>query len=199
MSLREPSVDDNIALVDLDGTVADFDRSMRDRLAPLCSPGEPAYNGAAYDDVPPYIKARREIIKRQPGFWSELPTIDLGFDVVACLREAGFRLNVLTKSSKNNPRVWTEKIQWCLEHLPDAQITITEEKTNVYGKVLVDDFPPYFLPWLKVRPRGLVIAVAQPWNEGVTHPNVIRYDGTNLPQVRDAIERAYKRVGGQEI
>jgi len=191
-------VDDNYALVDLDGTVADFDSEMRRRLTPLCGPGEPDY-GDNYDDVPDYIKARRDLIKRQPGFWRGLPTIDLGFDVVTCLRSIGFKLNVLTKCPKKNPAAWTEKVEWCIEHLPDAQITLAEEKTNVYGKVLVDDFPPYFLPWLKVRPRGLVIAVAQPWNKDVTHPNLIRYDGTNLPQVADAISRAHQRIGGKEL
>ena len=198
MTFDEATVDDNIALVDLDGTVADFDSAMKLRLAPLCGPHEPDY-GDNYDDVPPYIKARRDLIKRQPGFWRVLPTIDLGFDVVNCLRDVGFRLNILTKCPKRNPRVWTEKVEWCVEYLPDAQITLTEEKTNVYGKVLVDDYPPYFLPWLKVRPRGLVIAVAQPWNKDFTHPNLIRYDGTNLPQVMEAIERAYKRVGGHAL
>jgi len=194
----EASIDDNIALVDLDGTVADFDSEMKRRLEPLCGPGEPDY-GDNYDDVPAYIKARRDLIKRQPGFWKGLPTIDRGFAVVSILRDVGFRLNVLTKCPKKNPRVWTEKVEWCVENLPDAQLTLTEDKTGTYGKVLVDDYPPYFLAWLKVRPRGLVIAVAQPWNKGVTHPNLIRYDGTNLPQVADAITRAHQRVGGQEL
>ena len=198
MASDELSVDDNIALVDLDGTIADFDSEMKRRLAPLCGPNEPDY-GDDYDDVPPYIKARRDLIKRQPGFWKGLSVIDLGYHVVKCLRDVGFRLNVLTKCPKKNPMVWTEKVQWCVENIPDAQITLAEEKTNVYGRVLVDDYPPYFLPWLKVRPRGLVIAVAQPWNKDVTHPNLIRYDGSNLPQVAEAITRAYRRVGGQEL
>ena len=198
MNVDESPVDDNIALVDLDGTVADFDSEMKRRLAPLSGPNEPDY-GDEYDDVPPYIKARRDLIKRQPGFWRELPTIDFGFDVVTYLRDVGFRINILTKCPKKNPMAWTEKVQWCVEHIPDAQITLTESKTGTYGKVLVDDYPPYFLPWLKVRPRGLVIAVAQPWNKDATHPNVIRYDGTNLPQVMEAIDLAYKRVGGHAL
>ena len=191
-------VDDNYALVDLDGTVADFDSEMKRRLAPLCGPGEPDY-GDNYDDVPPYIKARRDLIKRQPGFWRGLPTIELGFDVVNCLRSAGFKLNVLTKCPKRNPMAWTEKVQWCVEFIPDASITLTEEKAIVYGKVLVDDYPPYFLPWLNVRPRGLVIAVSQPWNRDIEHPNLIRYNGSNLSQVAEAINRAHRRVGGQGL
>jgi hypothetical protein len=94
---------------------------------------------------------------------------------------------------------WTEKVQWCVEFIPDASITLTEEKAIVYGKILVDDYPPYFLPWLNVRPRGLVIAVAQPWNKDIEHPNLVRYDGTNLSQVADAITKAYRRVGGQSL
>jgi 5'-nucleotidase len=194
----EQSGEDNTFLVDLDGSIADFDKRMKERLELLRGPGEPDY-GDNYDDVPSYIKARRDLIKRQPGFWRGLDRLDRGFEVVDYARSIGFRLNTLTKCPKKNPMAWTEKVEWCIENIPDALITLTEDKTNVYGKVLLDDYPPYFLPWLKVRPRGLVIAVAQPWNLGVTHPNLIRYDGTNLDQVKEALDRAYRRVGRQSL
>ena len=45
MNVDESPVDDNIALVDLDGTVADFDSEMKRRLAPLSGPNEPDYGG----------------------------------------------------------------------------------------------------------------------------------------------------------
>jgi hypothetical protein len=185
---------DNLALIDLDGTLADFHNGMKRMMDTLRSPGEPDYSDR-YDGVPSYIQARRTLIKKTPGFWRGLDRLELGFQVVGYLQEAGFRLNVLTKCSSKNPGAWAEKIEWSVKNLPSAQYTITEEKSIVYGKVLVDDFPDYYLPWLKVRPRGLVIAVAQPWNEGEDHPNVIRYDGSNQRQVREAIDKAYQRVG----
>jgi len=43
----------------------------------------------------------------------------------------------------------------------------SQKKSLVYGKVLVDDWPDYYLPWLGVRPRGLVTVPAHPWNADV--------------------------------
>jgi 5'-nucleotidase len=178
-----------IALIDLDGTTADFDGEMSRRMLPLYSPGETTYD-EVYDGVPPHIEARRDLIKHTPGFWEGLPRVELGFHVVEYLRETGYQLNVLTKCSKRNAPAWAEKINWCCKHLPDASYTITELKSLVYGRVLVDDYPPYFLLWLEVRPRGVVISVAHPWNEGIKHPRVVRYDGTNMAEVRAAIDLA---------
>lgn len=178
-----------IALIDLDGTTADFDGEMSRRMALLQGPFEPSYD-EIYDGVPPYIEARRDLIKRTPGFWETLPRLQLGFDIVDYLRETGYELNVLTKCSKRNAPAWAEKVSWCCKHLPDAAYTITEMKSLVYGRILVDDYPSYFLPWLEVRPRGLVIAVAHPWNADLKHPRVIRYDGSNLDEVRTAIDNS---------
>jgi 5'(3')-deoxyribonucleotidase len=192
--------DDRIALFDLDGTGADYDGEMARREVPLRAPGEPIFVG--WDDVPDYIKARRDLIKKQPGFWRQLPRLEHGFHVVEKIRQVGFKLHVLTKGPVKTTTAWTEKVEWCQEHLPDADVTITQNKALVYGRVLVDDFPPYFEPWLSVRPRGLVICVAHSWNADFAqggpkeHPNVIRYDGTNLAAVETALRRAYDRQPG---
>lgn len=186
---------DNIALIDLDGTVADFDAAMRREEGLLRSPHEVNYDGR-HDDVPAYVEARRTLIKNQPGFWRDLAPIHLGMDVVEMVRRVGFALHVLTKGPRRSVNAWTEKAEWSQKYLPDAAVTITQDKSLVYGRVLVDDWPPYFNGWLKVRPRGLVIAVAQPWNGDVSHPNVIRYDGKNYEQVRDALKEAYDRPTG---
>jgi len=57
-----------------------------------------------------------------------------------------------------------------------VQVTLTEDKGLVYGKVLVDDWPPYIERWLTWRPRGLVIMPARRWNATFTHPQVLRYE-----------------------
>jgi hypothetical protein len=63
-------------------------------------------------------------------------------------------------------------------------VTITHDKGLVYGAVLVDDWPDYILKWLEHRPRGLVIMPAHDHNAGFTHHNVVRYDGTNIDEVK---------------
>lgn len=192
--------EDRIALIDLDGTVADYDTALKEAMRSLQSPNEPAYSDRYTGGIePPYIEARRKMIQRQPGFWRNLAPLPLGFQVVQELREYAFDLHVLTKGPQKNGPAWGEKLEWCQEHLTDATVTVTGEKSLVYGRILVDDFPPYFEKWLKVRPRGLVICVAHPWNEGFAkggsqeHPNVFRYDGKNREELRDRIRRAHER------
>ena len=64
----------------------------------------------------------------------------------------------------------------------------------MYGKVLVDDWPEYISRWLKWRPRGLVIMPASQSNAGFTHPQVIRYDGSNAEQVTREMQLAMHRT-----
>lgn len=191
-------MDDRIALLDLDGTVADYDGAMTAALARLAAPEEP--RAIPYGDAEPaYMKERRRLIKSQPGFWRNLPVLERGFHVVRVLQELGFGIHVLTKGSRDATASWTEKFEWVRTYLPDASVTISQDKSLVYGRVLVDDWPDYFNPWLRVRPRGLVIAIAHPWNEMTTDSRVIRYDGTNLDQVTDALRKVYERQPGHAI
>ncbi len=219
MSTRD--IDDNVALIDLDGTVADYDKALRDAMLTLQAPNEPPYEDRYTGGTePPYIEARRKMIQRQPGFWRNLERLERGFEVVDELRTIGFGLHVLTKgpqSKHDDPRAysgaWAEKLEWSRRHLPDATVTVSGEKSLVYGRVLFDDFPPYFTKWLDVRPRGLVICVAHPWNaqygrgmpaEARLHgpserPRVIRYDGTDIIELREALRRAYERAPGEAM
>ena len=178
MKTQHPTpVGTRIALIDMDGTVADYDGQMQADLEMLRCPEEPVYDDLGPGKHPPHIERRMQLIKRQPNWWRNLPELKAGMQIVEVLRELGFSLHVLTKGPYNTTTAWTEKVNWVREHLPDAQITITEEKGLVYGKLLVDDWPPYIESWLAHRPRGLVIMPAHPWNKTFTHPRVIRYEG----------------------
>jgi len=173
-----------LALIDLDGTVADYDRGMREGLLELQSPGEPPIEESLRES-PTWIEARRNLIRQTPGFWRKLPKLHRGFEIVAALRSLSFRLMVLSKGPMKNPGAWTEKLLWCQEHLPDAGVCIVSEpdaKGFVYGRVLVDDWPPFIQSWLDWRPTGLVIMPDHPYNRGFEHPQVVRYIGPNAPE-----------------
>ena len=58
---------------------------------------------------------------------------------------------------------------------------------------MVDDYPDYMSSWLNQRSRGLGIMPAHYYNQDFLHPNVIRFDGNNLDQVRDALQAAFDR------
>lgn len=195
------NIEDKIGLIDLDGTAADYDTEMWRQMNLIRAPGEPEIEQRPTfdEDVPTYFTARRKMIQRQPGFWRNLKPLPLGFEVIADMREIGFALHVLTKGPKTTPNAWSEKLEWCTEHLPDATVTISGDKSLVYGRVLFDDFPPYIEPWLARRPRGQVVCLAHPWNAeyaeggGKQHARVFRYDGSNREGLRKVLRRAFER------
>lgn len=172
-----------IALIDMDGTVADFDGQMKADLATLASPADGEVP-ISPDDTrdPPWLAARKRLIKSVPGWWENLPVYEPGRQIVQALTGLGFSLMVLTKGPFKAPHAWAEKVAWCRKNLPEVPITITEDKGLVYGKVLVDDWPAYGIRWLEWRPRGLLIVPAHPWNTldqypPALHPNIFRYSG----------------------
>jgi len=181
-------MDNRVALFDMDGTLADYDKALKQAMLKMASPYDPPLEGNYYS-MPEYLQARRHAITAQVGWWLKLERFQLGWDVLAAVKELDYRIVVLTKGPSSKPSAWGEKIQWCAEHLGDTieGVTITHDKGLVYGKVLVDDWPSYVESWLEWRPRGLVIMPAHPHNENFRHPNVVRYDGSNLDEVKERL------------
>jgi 5'(3')-deoxyribonucleotidase len=193
---------DNIALFDLDGSLADYSGQMLRDMQRLAGPEEPPLtpeNLWERDDLP-HLRARMTLIMAQPGWWSGLAPIEAGFRVLNAARDAGFRIHVLTKGPRAHPRAWAEKLEWVQEHIgPDADITTTMDKGLVYGRVLYDDYPAYLERWLQHRPRGLGIMPAAPGNAGFSHPNVLRWTGENFDEVRAALAHALSRAPGEDL
>ncbi|MHB8407747.1 MAG: 5' nucleotidase, NT5C type [Acidiferrobacterales bacterium] len=182
--------DQPIALLDMDGTLADFDGAMQRDMAKLAAPGEPT--DCWRDESIPYIKARQDMIKRQPGWWLKLDRHPAGFEIMYMLRDLGFQLMILTRDPHKNAEAWREKFEWIRLHLQETLITMTEDKGLVYGKILVDDWPPYIEAWLRHRPRGMVVMPAHPWNEQFHHPQVLRYTASHeLPALREIIKNRF--------
>lgn len=174
---------DKIVLFDLDGTLADYDGQLLKDLQRIASEYEPP--PVLYADTP-YLEARRQVITSQVGWWLKLEKFQLGWDILEIAEEIGYTIAVLTKGPSTKHAAWAEKIEWCNRHLAGYVdgVTITHDKGLVYGAALVDDYPEYIKKWLEHRPRGLVIMPAHDHNEGFTHPNVVRYDGTNVDEVK---------------
>lgn len=189
-----------VALVDMDGTLVDYVGQAERDLALLATPEESAVDLAQLwrDGVPDYIQRRMDLIKQQAGWWRNLPDLELGHNVLGMLTEIGFDLHVLTKGPYRTTTAWTEKVQWCRARLPeDAKVTITEDKSLVYGRVLVDDYPDYMTAWLEWRPRGLGIMPKNKSNANFRHERVILYDGTNTDEVRAALQASFDREPGE--
>jgi 5'-nucleotidase len=177
---------EKIALIDLDGTIADYDQNMRRELLKTLSPveheqyGELIKSGDIYETRHDWLNARADLIKKQTGFWRNLPLIADGYAIYQLLGQLGYRRVILTKGPKRTTSAWTEKLEWCQKHVPHASVTITQDKGLVYGKVLFDDYPPYIERWLEWRPRGKVLMLDTLYNQGFEHPQVLRITSSSF-------------------
>jgi hypothetical protein len=192
-----------IALFDMDGALFDYEGQMKLDLFKIMNPGadapNPMYTENLWDLAKqyPYLEARMELIKSVPGWWFNLPKLQLGWDILKVAQITGFCCHILTKGPRSKSRAWAEKVDCITHHLgEDFPIDIVgKDKDNRYGRVLVDDYPKYMLGWLEHRTRGLGIMPKQSVNEGFEHPNVIIYDGSeeSMTKIRQHLRAAYNR------
>ncbi|MCA9041943.1 MAG: hypothetical protein KDA65_16435 [Planctomycetaceae bacterium] len=196
-------MESKIALFDMDNTLFDYEGQLRSDLAKLKSPEEvdPLNSEISIRQMTQYswISERIDLIKGTPGWWENLPVYAPGLTLFELAEEIGFSNKILTKGPARRPLAWAEKVKAIHRQFGD-EIPIDvvgQSKEGTYGRVLVDDFPEYISSWLKWRPRGLVIMPAHPHNLNFDHPNVIRYDDTNLGEVRTAMLAAFKRQSQQ--
>lgn len=186
--------DDKVALVDMDGTLCDFRGALDRDVARVM-------NGRGDEvKVPACVVQEIEwLIRGQAGWYRNLKPLPFGFQIVRLLQEIGFRIMIMTKSSKESKNAWSEKVAWIAEHLPEADVTVTQDKSLVYGRILVDDYPSHFLRWMNHRPRGIVIMPSQAWNKGTPkRPNLHAVSCVeDLEALRPTLEEAYERKGGE--
>lgn len=193
------------ALVDMDGTLFDHDGALRRDMLAIASPQEKEFLKTVtnFHDLEgqEHYSNRIELIRKQPGWWVNLEKLEIGFTILEMIQDIGFCTKILTKGPKpwKNPGAWSEKAMCIHKHFGDTMNIdiVGRDKGGTYGRVLVDDYPKYLTDWLKHRQRGLAIMPAHPYNEGFTHPNVIRYDGMNYDEVRKALQAAYDRASAQ--
>ena len=188
--------EDRIALFDMDGTLCDYSGQLKRDLEKIRNPAEPEIE-FQHDDslLPAWYKQRMHLIKSVPGWWKYLPRLEDGFQVLDLAVSIGFTPEILTKGPFRSSQAWTEKYEWCRREIDGKghskkpiEIGITFNKGRVYGRMLVEDYPPYVEAWLKFRKRGFVVLMDRPYNRSLKHPQVERYDGTQA-SLRIIVER----------
>lgn len=200
-------MDGRIALFDMDDTLFGHIYQLGKDLERLRSPNEPVPDiSDRRNPRPAWLEARMELIKRQPGWWRDLPILDTGWQILKACQEIGFCCRILTKGPRTKSLAWMEKLECVNHHLGESfPVDMVnsgsddgKDKGNTYGRVLVDDYPPFVEYWLKHRKRGLGVIPAHPWNESFTHPNVFRYSGPeDMPRLRPLLYAAFVRESGQ--
>jgi len=178
MSCAEPDENAPLALVDLGDTLAECTPALDAALARLGTPDNEA------------SEERRRAMLATTGFWSGLAPRVAGLSLLPLLRDAGYRVTVLTQGPRDAPQVWADKVAWCRKHLPGVSVIVTDDKMLVRGDVLVDDWLPYVERWQRHWPDALAIVPAQPWNvQMVTGPRRLRDDGHDRAALAAALKR----------
>ena len=188
-----------IALFDLDNTLVDYTGGLVESLNRIRSEGEPPITRDNCYDPPAagWKRERMRLIRLVPGWWRELPVNPLGIRLFEIAREIGFEMHILTRGPVSNPNAWKEKVEWCQDRLAgDYKITITEDKSTVYGRVLVDDYPPYMTAWLEHRARGIGIMPKNAYNASFAHERVLLCDESNVDEARRRMIRSFARLAG---
>ncbi len=189
---------DKIALFDMDGTIADYDSAMKTSLARLGNEEIP--QDLHVDNLPPWLEARMGLIKSQRGWWKSLPVIKSGLNLMQLCADMGFNIHVLTQGPKRSKHAWAEKYEWCEEFVApiceDYGISVTRSGKGLhYGRVFVDDYPPYMQEWLKHRPRGLGLMPTLETNKSFSYPQVYKYNPSNwkTEELIEKLKLAYDR------
>lgn len=189
-----------IALFDMDGTLCDYNKSLVEKLNRLRSPQEEMAKEEDLFSLPSFLEERKNVITESQSFWENLPRFQLGWDVYNISLDLGYKPVILTQAPRFKPFSLSGKLIWLNKNFPSGvDFNMTRDKGLTYGKVLVDDFPPYIERWLKWRENGLVIMPANQGNKTYSHPNVIRYDGNNLEEVRKALSIAKERMPKEKL
>ena len=126
------SRNDNIALIDLDGTVADHDAALLHDLMEIHAPEEPPIDLNKWRNknlAPQYMFNRMQMIRSCSSWWENLPVIRSGMMVVDIMISLGFRIVVLTQGPKANPSAWKGKVKWVQKYMPgNTDMIVTRDK-----------------------------------------------------------------------
>lgn len=183
----------------MDDTLYDYLGQLRHDLELLRSPDEPPLPRDLWTSSQPWLRRRSHLITSRPGWWLNLPKFPLGWDLYEKAVDIGYQIEIVTKGPSANFRAWAEKAERVCRDFGAAAVPniVGGTKSRYYASVLVDDYPGYVLEWLAHRPRGLAILPAHDYNSDFSHPNAIRYDGTNMKVVAEAMTRAFHRKPGE--
>jgi 5'(3')-deoxyribonucleotidase len=194
-----------IILFDMDNTLCDWDAAMERDLRRVVPPDMlPLVDRWLNEERrirPEWVENVMSVIRTQAGWWRNLAPLKVGMQILELVLDTEWEVNILTKGPATKPLAWAEKVEWCAEHIRKrVPVTVCADKSLVYGRVLVDDYPPYMEQWLKHRPNGLGIMPAFAYNE-FSHPNVIRVTDSkeDLERVRDALAIAWLREDGKPL
>lgn len=152
-----------IALFDMDETIVNFTGPLRERLRKTFSPGEEMPPDLF--NMPTHMYERIQAIKKEPGFWRNLPPLEWGMDLIEIFRAKGYEIHIVSKGPTTGAIAWSEKVEWVQTHLTHITLHLTQNKSMIHGDVFIEDRWDFLSQWL-LRNKG---------GKGImnTRPNIV--------------------------
>lgn len=139
-------------LVDMDGVITDFNKSIWDIYEKNYPDVAEKYPRPVFEEMPFYAESAYENqqfkdtmrkINTSKGFFKNLPPIEGAIDALHDL-EQDFQVFICTAPLLLNPTCCDDKMWWVRKHLGEEwkrRTIITKDKTVVDGDFLIDDKP----------------------------------------------------------
>jgi len=126
----------NMIFIDMDGVLADFETKMIELFPEVANMVQHS------EEVRPYADKCQELV----GFYRDLPPMPGAIEAFHALRQK-YDVWILSAPSFDNPHSYTEKREWCREHLGDEhiykKIILSNDKGFFSGRALIDDRTKY--------------------------------------------------------
>ena len=138
-----------VVLVDMDGTIANFDQRALDLLAERHPEiGAIDFATRSYPLANTYAdgasKAALKALFSEPGFFAEMAPIEGAVEALHAMVKAGIDVRLCSSPLAKSPRCAMEKVEWIVRHLGQPwvdRLILARDKTFVRGHVLIDDAP----------------------------------------------------------
>ena len=138
-----------IVLIDMDGTIVEFDRRALELLSAR-HPSIPSIDfetrtfplAKSYSDD--RAKAALAALFTEPSFFTEMEPVKGAVDALHAMVAAGHDVRLCSSPLAKSPRCAMEKIEWIVRHLGQSwvdRLVLTRDKTLVRGHILIDDAP----------------------------------------------------------
>jgi hypothetical protein len=176
-----------IFLFDMDCSLFDYQGAMVSELNKLANNDNEIITNKAnlwHLDTNPLFEDKINKIKATPGFWKNLPPIELGFKVYELAKNLNFKIEILTKGPRRFPNAWAEKLECGQIHFgPKINVNVVSSKHLFRGEILYDDFPSYLSAWMKYNPESIGIMPVNSTNTKYFNKNLLRLEDTNFDEI----------------
>jgi len=138
-----------VILIDMDGTLVDWDAGFFHQWKNLCHIDRTkSYYMEDCVTNPVYRESVLDLAYSK-GFFAGLPWMEGAKAALMEMKEAGFRVRIVTSPLRGSQYCAQEKIDWVRAHLGEEwldNLIICYDKTTISGDLLIDD-KPYDLHW----------------------------------------------------